>query len=121
MSRGALLAHLSARQPSRAWIAEDASGAMAGFVLGREGRVATSLGPVVAEAEEIAIALIAQAAAGGTGPFIIDVPQAHRELAGWLEAEGGTTPRGYVRMTLGEVPGLDDPRRLFAIAGPELG
>ena len=45
-----------------------------GFVLGREGRVATSLGPVVADSEAIALALIARAAASAPGPFIIDVP-----------------------------------------------
>src|SRR5262249_52273061 len=51
MDRAALLAHLVARQPSRAWLATAASGALVGFVLGREGRAATSLGPVVADDE----------------------------------------------------------------------
>ena len=39
----------------------------------------------------------------------------------WLEAQGATTPRGYMRMTLGEAKGLDDPSHVFALAGPELG
>jgi GNAT superfamily N-acetyltransferase len=121
MQRAPLLAHLSSRQAARAWVAEDISGRIAGFVLGREGRTATSLGPVVADNEAIAIGLIARAAASAAGPFIIDVPQVHRELRAWLEAQDATTPRGYVRMTLGEVSGLDDPRHLFALAGPELG
>ena len=121
MERGAMLAHLSSRQPSRAWLADDASGRIVGFVLGREGRSATSLGPVVADREDIAIALIAKAAAAGAGPFIIDVPQVHAQVRAWLVAHGATTPRGYVRMTLGDVAGLDDPRQLFALAGPELG
>ncbi len=121
MERPAILAHLALRQPSRAWIAEDAGGKIAGFVLGREGRVATSLGPVVADSEAIALALIAKAAASAAGPFIIDVPLAHRAVQSWLETQGATTPRGYMRMTLGEAKGLDDPTHLFALAGPELG
>jgi GNAT superfamily N-acetyltransferase len=121
MERPAILAHLALRQPRRAWIAEDEAGRIVGFVLGREGRMATSLGPVVAGNEAIALALIAKAAVSAPGPFIIDVPQAHRAVQAWLKAEGATNPRGYVRMTLGEAKGLDDPTHLFALAGPELG
>lgn len=121
MERPAILAHLALRQPGRAWIAEDEAGKITGFVLGREGRMATSLGPVVADSEAIALPLIAKAAAAAPGPFIIDVPEAHRAVRAWLEAQGATTPRGYMRMTLGEAKGLDDPAHLFALAGPELG
>ena len=56
----------------------DVGGKIVGFALGREGRVATSLGPVVADREAIALALISRAAAAAPGPFIIDVPEAHR-------------------------------------------
>jgi GNAT superfamily N-acetyltransferase len=121
MERPAILAHLAQRQPGRAWIAEDAAAKTAGFVLGREGRMAISLGPVVADNEAIALALITKAAASAPGPFIIDVPQAHRAVQAWLQAQGATSPRGYMRMTLGEAKGLDDPAHLFALAGPELG
>jgi GNAT superfamily N-acetyltransferase len=121
MERPAILAHLALRQPGRAWIAEDAARKIVGFVLGREGRMATSLGPVVADKEPIALALIAKAAASAPGPFIIDVPMAHRAVRAWLEGQGATTPRGYMRMTLGEAKGLDDPSHVFALAGPELG
>ena len=121
MERPAILAHLALRQPGRAWIAEDRAGKIVGFALGREGRAATSLGPVVGDGEAIALALIAQTAVSAPGPFIIDVPQAHRAVQAWLEAQGATTPRGYMRMTLGEAKGLDDPTHLFALAGPELG
>ncbi|MBV8186165.1 MAG: hypothetical protein JOY64_06855 [Alphaproteobacteria bacterium] len=121
MERATLLSHLSSRQPHRAWIAEDPSAAIVGFVLGREGRTATSLGPIAADNEDIAITLITKAADAGPGPFIMDVPQEHRQLSAWLAARGATSPRGYMRMARGEVVGLDDPQRLFAIAGPELG
>ncbi|MDP1961578.1 MAG: hypothetical protein Q8K93_05175, partial [Reyranella sp.] len=54
-------------------------------------------------------------------PFIIDVPDAHREVGTWLKSEGAVSPRGYTRMTLGSARGLDDPSHVFALAGPELG
>ena len=121
MERPAILAHLAARQPGLAWVAENGAGKFAGFVLARDGRVATSIGPVVADDETIALSLIAKAASATPGPFIMDVPQAHRKLQAWLEAQHAVSPRGYMRMTLGEAKGLDDPTHLFALAGPELG
>lgn len=121
MERPTILAHLAMRQRGLAAVAETPSGKIAGFVLGREGRVATSLGPVVADGEAIALALIARAMASATLPFIIDVPDAHRDIKTWLESAGAVSPRGYVRMTLGDAKGLDDPSHVFALAGPELG
>jgi hypothetical protein len=55
------------------------------------------------------------------GPFIIVGPDAHADVRRWLERLGAVSPRGYVRMTLGSAPGLDDPSHVFALAGPELG
>ena len=66
MERPALLAHLAARQPG--WPGSRKSGGrLAGFVLGREGRMATSIGPVIADNEAIGLALIAKAAVIGAG------------------------------------------------------
>jgi GNAT superfamily N-acetyltransferase len=120
MDRPALLTHLASRQPRAAWVAEE-GGRLTGFVLGREGRTATSIGPVMAETEKTGLALIAQAASSVPAPFIIDVPDAHAEIRAWLERQGAVSPRGYRRMTLGTAPGLDDPSHVFALAGPELG
>lgn len=116
MDRSKLLTHLAARQPAMAFVADSG-----GFVLGREGRTAYSIGPVVADDEATGLALIAKAASSVTGPFIIDVPDAHADIRRWLEHQGAVSPRGYVRMTLGSAPGLDDPSHVFALAGPELG
>ena len=121
MERPTILAHLATRQPGRAWLAETPSGKVAGFVLGREGRVATSIGPVMADAEDIALSLMARAAISTPPPFIIDVPEMHKRVRRWLQRQGAVTPRAYVRMTLGEAKGLNDPSYLFALAGPELG
>lgn len=121
MERPTLLAHLARRLPSIAWVAETRSGALAGYVLGREGRTATSIGPAVADDEETGLALIARAAASVAGPFILDVPDRHLRLRLWLQEQGAVTPRAYMRMTLGTAKDLDDPSHVFALAGPELG
>jgi [ribosomal protein S18]-alanine N-acetyltransferase len=56
------------------------------------------------------------------GPAIIDVPDAHPHLSRWLEAQGAVRQRGFMRMVLGETTAaIDDPRQIFALAGPELG
>jgi len=121
LERPTILAHLATRQPGLAAVAETLSGKIAGFVLGREGRIATSLGPVVADNEAIALALIARATASTGPPFIIDVPDVHHEIGTWLGTGGAVSLRGYMRMTLGTAKGLDDPSHVFALAGPELG
>ena len=40
--------------------------------------------------------------AAADGAFIIDVPDGASSAAAWLQAQGAVTPRGYMRMTLGE-------------------
>jgi ribosomal protein S18 acetylase RimI-like enzyme len=119
MEREAILAHLQSRAPYLAFVAE-AGEDIVGFVLGRDGRIAHHLGPIVAEREEIALALAAQATLAATPPFIIDVPDRHAGLTRWLEASGAVSPRGFTRMVRGQAPGLAANERVFAIAGPEL-
>jgi GNAT superfamily N-acetyltransferase len=121
MERPTLLAHLATRQPGLAWVAETPSGKLAGFALGREGRNANSIGPVIADDEAVGLALISKATTAAKGPFIIDVPEAHGAVRRWLENQGAVSPRGYMRMTLGTAKRLDDPTHVFALAGPELG
>jgi GNAT superfamily N-acetyltransferase len=118
MERGAILAHLQSRAPYLAFVAE-AGDEIVGYVLGRDGRVAHHLGPIVAESEEIALALAAQATLAASPPYVLDVPERHAGVRRWLEAADAVTPRGFTRMILGEAPGLADNARLFAISGPE--
>ncbi|MGH7002894.1 MAG: GNAT family N-acetyltransferase [Alphaproteobacteria bacterium] len=119
MERGAILAHLQNRAPYLAFAAE-ARDEIVGFVLGRDGRFAHHIGPVVANSETIALALIAQATAAANPPFLLDAANRHAGVRRWLESSGATAPRGFMRMTLGESPGLADAENLFAVSGPEL-
>jgi GNAT superfamily N-acetyltransferase len=121
MRRGDVLTYLLRRAPEAALIAQ-ADGKVAGFLLGRPGRVAFQIGPVVADSDEIALALVSRALSRMNGPAMIDVPDAHAGLRASLDRHGAARQRGFTRMTLGEPPrGLADPTRIFALAGPELG
>lgn len=118
--RGALLARLLAR--SRAFACtKRRGGRLRGFLLGREGRVAMQLGPIVAESASDAVELAAFAAARVASPVIVDALDRHDGLASWLAANGFTRERPYTRMTLGRDAPFGDPGSLAAIAGPELG
>lgn len=124
LGRASLLTRLMGRQGSRAWCVDDASGRVTGFVLAREGRRATQIGPLVAASDAQAIGLLRAALAATPGPVFIDVPAAREALAGWLIAHGFRLQRDFVRMALCAAlpPSLAEaPPSLFAVAGPEFG
>lgn len=112
--RDFVLEGLKARAPQLA-------GAGGGFVLGRPGRTATQIGPVVAEDEQHAAALIEHGLAGAEGPVLIDLVAGRPELERLLAGRGFTIQRRFLRMARGRDIPYGDPSRLFAAAGPELG
>ena len=118
--RAALLADLRKRLPGAASVASS-GGRISGFLLGRNGRIASQLGPCVAGDEQTAIALLAAGLPGLTGPVFLDVPGTHAALGAWLRDAGFTLQRPYTRMILKRKQPFNRTERLFAIAGPELG
>lgn len=120
MARGPILAHLQARMPALAWAAWRGD-RLAGYVLGRDGRLTTQIGPIVAADDDIAIALCAKAMSAAKAPFFIDAVDQHRAFCRWLEQGGAVAPRFFIRMVRGEMPGLERADWIYAIAGPELG
>jgi GNAT superfamily N-acetyltransferase len=117
MHRSHVLAYLRDRGPG---LVAEHDGRVVGYAMARPGRTAAQIGPVVAETPEIACALLARMAEG-SGRTLIDVPDAHAGLTDLLRHSGATRERGYTRMTLGRFPGLDEPCKVYALAGPELG
>ena len=118
--RGPLLRRLAARLPAAALVAER-HGRLAGFLLGRDGRVMTQLGPLAAEDDAVARALLRRAIASVTAPVAIDLPDRHRALDDWLIGLGFVAERPWTRMVYRQNTAFDDEARLFAIGGPELG
>lgn len=118
--RRALLQHLVARQPERAFGAWR-GGDLVGYVLARDGREASQIGPLVAPDGTTARALFAAASTGLTGPCYIDALDAHDGFVDWLKTAGFAFQRPYSRMYLERDEGFDRPDAIYAIAGPELG
>lgn len=114
-----VLRHLLERAPDLAFVAET-DGQLLGFVLGRDGREATQIGPVMAENPATAIGLIDAALASVSGLVYVDSIEEHAEFNAHLAMRGFNIQRGFTRMLLGRATSFDDPARSFAIAGPEL-
>lgn len=119
LDRAHILRHLLARAPALAHIVERA-GVVRGVVLGRNGRQATQIGPLLADDAETAIALAQAALRNVSGPVYIDALDDQHALNDFLATRGFTIQRGFTRMLVGRSAPFDDPRRTFAIAGPEL-
>ena len=63
-------------------------GRIVGFLLGRDGRIASQLGPLIADDAVVARALLARALAAIAGPIFIDLADSKTETRAWLEARG---------------------------------
>lgn len=118
--RQALLAYLSAASLARAHLAH-ARGRLLGFVLARPGRTSLHIGPLVAEEDAVARALLERAVAGSEGPVSIDVPEDRRGFLAFLAAAGFTPARTFTRMFRCAPAAIGDPASCHAIAGPEFG
>ena len=117
--RGAIVTALHGRRPDLAAVTE-AAGKVTGYVVARDGSFATHLGPLVADDETTARALLSHVLARAGGPVLIDVIDRHAGVHDWLCRRGFVAQRGFTRMLKGT---FQDSRyaRMVAIAGPELG
>lgn len=114
-SREPLLRGLSQRLPQSAWMIEGE-----GFVLGRDGRQARQIGPLVARDAQTARNLLEHALRAAGAPLYVDVAD-HAPLHGWLEASGFAFQRPFTRMVRGAGPAPGNERLVYCVAGPELG
>ncbi len=119
VNRRVLLTEFQKRLPQAAWKLADEAGEMVGFVMGRDGRVASQIGPIVARASAEAECLVGQALADTAGPVMIDVPTAAIEWNEALHAMGFEEQRGFLRMGRDGVSLPTDWSRIYAISGPD--
>jgi GNAT superfamily N-acetyltransferase len=115
-SREALLRDLERRLPAAALAAGDR-----GFVLGRDGREARQLGPLVARDEATALALLQDALAVLEPPLYVDVVDHAPRLQQWLQAQGFVFQRPFTRMVHGADRAPGNEKLVYLVAGPELG
>ncbi len=85
----------------------------------RAGRLATQVGPVVAENARDAMRLVDALLTRQAAPVFIDIPDTRTNLQAHLHRHGFTPQRRFVRMARGIA--IAPAAGLFAIAGPELG
>jgi GNAT superfamily N-acetyltransferase len=118
--RSRVLARLRGRLPPADLVARR-GGRLVGFLLGRDGRIASQLGPLIADDAVTARALLARALAVIGGPIFIDLADSKTETLVWLEARGLAPARPLTRMVHRRRAAFDDGTRTFAVVGPEFG
>jgi GNAT superfamily N-acetyltransferase len=109
--RERLLRALASRLPAAALVVE-----RAGYVLGRDGREVSQLGPLVANNPDVARSLLAGALARVTLPLYLDIAD-HAVL----DRDGLALERPFMRMVRGAARSPGDESRVYMVAGPELG
>ena len=114
--RGTLLRSLAGRLPQAA-LAIDTQG----FVLGRDGREARQIGPLVAHDEATAMTLLRAALAAVAAPLYVDVVDHAPQLQQWLQAHGFVFQRPFARMVHGADRAPGNAKLVYLVAGPELG
>ena len=118
--RGAVLAGRRGRLPAAELIASR-NGRIAGFLLGRDGGLASQVGPLIADDDTVACALAARALDRLAGPVFVDLADAKSDLRSFLDRCGFAVARPFTRMAYRSSARFDDAARTFAVAGPEFG
>jgi hypothetical protein len=107
--------------PEYAFVVEEAN-KVKGYCLGRHGQNYAHIGPVVAENITIAKQLVSAVLHHCVQrPVIIDAPHHSSEWLEWLEHQGFTEQRPFMRMFLGKNKWPGKLEHQFAILGPEFG
>lgn len=96
-------------------------GRPAGFVLKRQAGRGTLIGPVVADTESLAIALVAKAINSSTGFVRIDIPSGAEQLARWLDGVGLVKVDTVAAMRRGDAPEANTGARTFALVSQAFG
>lgn len=98
-----------------------ADGGRTGYALARPSGRGTLIGPVVAESQPLAAALIAGLLEEESGFARVDVPEKATGLAGWLDAAGLVCVDRVLAMQRGTRPGPPGPVQTFGLASQAFG
>ena len=119
-SRLRLLRTLAQRLPQAARVLEQ-GGRLRGFVLGRDGREASQIGPLVADADATAMVLIGDVLRDLPGSVYLDLLDRRLALLPWLQQQGFAFQRPFTRMVHAGPGAPADNEAVILVAGPELG
>ncbi len=119
-SRVPLLRSLAQRWPQAARVAEG-DGVLRGYVLARDGREAGQIGPLLADDDTVAAALLSDALKATRGTLYVDLLDRRRALLPWLQEAGFAFQRPFTRMVYGTDAAPGDLANIVLAAGPELG
>lgn len=120
-SRLPLLRSLAQRLPQAAWVAEQ-GGRVSGYVLGRNGREAVQIGPLLGGDGPTAQALLqASLATVADQPVYVDLVDRQKRLHALLPSLGFAQQRPFTRMVHGASAAPGNPTTIVLAAGPELG
>jgi hypothetical protein len=120
-SRASLLKRLAGEASEYAWVIEH-DGQLAGYLLGRHGRVREQLGPLIATNAETAGRLLdACLAAHPERAVFLDAPDDQPSWSAMLVERGFAVERPFERMHRGHLMTPGHPSQVYAIVGPEFG
>ena len=120
-SRADLLQRLAAEAPEYARVVDDGPG-LRGYLFGRHGHVRDHLGPMVADGQETARALLDSCLASVPARAVfMDVPDDQQAFRRFLLAAGFAVERPFLRMHRGILSAPGQPSLVYGIAGPEFG
>ena len=97
------------------------NGRIAGFALARPSGRGTLIGPIVAQDEALAIALIAYQLKATNGFIRVDIPKNAVHLGEWLEAAGLTCVDTVTAMVRGDIREERVESRVFGLVSQALG
>jgi GNAT superfamily N-acetyltransferase len=92
-----------------------------GFAIKRRAGRGTLIGPVVADTESLAIALVAKALNSSTGFVRIDIPSHAEQLAQWLDTVGLLKVDTVTAMCRGDAPKPTNGARTYALVSQAFG
>ena len=97
-------------------------GRLRGYVLGRDGREALQIGPLLADAPDVAQRLLHDALQPLAGEVVyVDPLDSQAAALAWLQQQGFVFQRPFTRMVHGTDAAPGDPTTIVLAAGPELG
>ena len=116
------LVQVLAPQSQDSVVVESEPGQITGYGLLRPGSRAFYLGPVAAVGAETALPVIEALMTSCEGNAVYwDIPDQNSVTVEWAKQHGFTAQRPLIRMYLGENHAPGDPRKQYALTGPETG